>query len=144
MQKPFWEGLTIFLSMAQIDMRRAIIDAKVFWSAIGLQLSRWLTLSLLCLKIVVDPFQEGGILALIRHVFRMLVTMLWSGSSYFHVVYGRRSGPGAEFGFVLFIVSSTSWLVMGASSRSVGVTSCHNWNGGGPVGVLGSAAFCLA
>ena len=35
---------------------------------------------------------------------------------------------------------------MGASStcRFVGVTSCHNWNGGGPVGVLGSAAFCLA
>lgn len=62
---------------------------------------------------------------------------------FFQAAYERWSGPGAELGFVRFSVLETSSSVKGASRRSVGVTPCHSWMGGGPVGVLGSTAPSL-
>ena len=136
------------LSMAQFDKRRAMIEAytlyKVFWRAMGFQLSRLFTLSPLLIRIVIDLFHEGGILALTQHVFRMVVMMACLGSSFFQAAYGRRSGPGAELAFVCFNMPVTSSLEMGVSRRSVGVTSCHNWVGGGLMGMFGSTDICLA
>ena len=75
---------------------------------------------------MVDLFHEGGTFALIRHVFKIAVMMACPGSSLFHAEYWRRLGPGAELAFDRFSVFKTSSGVMGASRRSVGVTSSHS------------------
>ena len=84
--------------MAQLDMRHAMVDAytlyKVFWRAMGLQLSRLLTSPPLWIKIVVDRFQEGGTFALTRQLLRMEVTT--EPSSFFQASSRRHMRGGQD------------------------------------------------
>ena len=136
----------MLLSRAQLETLRATMAAytlyRVFWSAMGLQLSRLLGSSPLWIRMVFDCFHKGGILPLMRQVSRMSDRMV--GRSRFHAEYWMRSGPGAEFAFILLVVLETSSASMGASMTSVGVGLGHSWVGGGPSGVLSPVSACLA
>ena len=97
----------------------------------GLQLSRVAGSLPLCIRMVVDSFQEGGIFQFILHVLRMPAIRDPVGSSLFHEEYCSLSGPGAELCLVCFSVFNTSSLVMGESMGSEGRVFCHRWVGGG-------------
>ena len=94
----------------------------------GLQLSRVAGSLPLCIRMVVDSFQEGGIFLFILHVLRMPAIR---EPSLFHEEYCSLSGPGAELCLVCFSVLNTSSLVMGESMGSEGRVFCHRWVGGG-------------
>ena len=96
----------------------------------GLQLSRVAGSLPLCIRMVVDSFQEGGIFLFILHVLRMPAIR---EPSLFHEEYCSLSGPGAELCLVCFSVLNTSSLVMGESMGSEGRVFCHRWVGGGGV-----------
>ena len=70
--------------------------------------------------------------------------MIVAGLSCFQAEYLRRSGPGAEFAFILLRVFDNSSSVIGDTMTSEGVGLAQSWRGGDPTGVLPLSSACLA